>query len=117
MIDADQFEQQAMVYAGGQGGEYLESINKLSWKAMTQAEWDTFINVVITNYVTRNTELIIQEASDGELDWIRRGEPVKASKYERNFFRTGEHLKARGEPKPARGEPKPGRGELPADTP
>ena len=57
MVDPTENEINAMLQAGKSGGDYLESIEKFDLSALTQSEYMTFIESVITTYLDelRNT--------------------------------------------------------------
>jgi len=50
MIDPTPNEMQAMSIGGQYGGEYLESIGKSDLATLTEAEWDRFLDAVVTGY-------------------------------------------------------------------
>lgn len=49
-MDIQPHESQAALAAGKQAGEYLESISKTDLAELTQAEWQTFCEVLCVNY-------------------------------------------------------------------
>ena len=61
MIDPTPNETAAMIAGGKAGGEYLESIGKTDLVALTQAEWDTFVEAIVTGYCDRLHELVAQD--------------------------------------------------------
>ncbi|MDP2355132.1 MAG: DUF6511 domain-containing protein [Beijerinckiaceae bacterium] len=50
MIDPTPNERAAVIEGGKTGGEYLESIAKTDLVTLTQAEWDIFVEAVVTGY-------------------------------------------------------------------
>jgi hypothetical protein len=50
MVDPDEHEQAAIVAASPMAGEYLESIGKTDLAVLTEAEWLTLLEVVVTAY-------------------------------------------------------------------
>lgn len=50
MVDADAHEIAAIAAAGPLAGEYLESIGKTDLATLSEAEWLTFLEVVVTAY-------------------------------------------------------------------
>ena len=61
MIDPTPNERQAMTVGGQQGGEYLESLGKSDLATLTEAEWDRFIDAVVTGYCDHLRELAGQD--------------------------------------------------------
>ena len=61
MIDPTPNERQAMTVGGQQGGEYLESLGKSYLATLTEAEWDRFIDAVVTGYCDHLRELAGQD--------------------------------------------------------
>ncbi len=61
MIDPTPNERAAMTEGGMAGGEYLESIGKTDLVALTQAEWDIFVEAVVTGYCDHLRELAAQD--------------------------------------------------------
>ena len=61
MIDSTPNEMQAMTVGGQQGGEYLESLGKSDLATLTEAEWDRFIDAVVTGYCDHLRELAGQD--------------------------------------------------------
>ena len=61
MIDPTPNERAAMIAGGKAGGEYLESIGKTDFVALTEAEWDTFVEVIVTGYCEHLRELAAQD--------------------------------------------------------
>ena len=50
MINTTPNEKAAFVYGGRCGGEYLDSISKTNLVDLTDVEWFTFIEAIITGY-------------------------------------------------------------------
>lgn len=50
MVDPSEHEQAAIVAASPSAGEYLESIGKTDLAVLSESEWLTFIEVVVTAY-------------------------------------------------------------------
>lgn len=50
MIDPDPHETAALAAAGPLAGEYLESIGKTDLATLSEGEWLTFLEVVVTAY-------------------------------------------------------------------
>lgn len=63
MIDPTPNEMQAMSVGGQYGGEYLESIGKSDLATLTEAEWDRFLDAVITGYCDQLRALAGQDRS------------------------------------------------------
>ena len=61
MIDPTPNETAAMVEGGKAGGEYLESIGKTDLVTLTEPEWDTFVEVIVTGYCDHLRELAAQD--------------------------------------------------------
>ena len=51
MIDPTKSEREAMVHAGINGGEYLDSIKKTDLAKMSDDEWNTFVEAIVTGYI------------------------------------------------------------------
>lgn len=51
MRDPTENEKAAMVQAGINGGEYLDEIKKTDLAKMSDKEWDTFVEAIVTGYV------------------------------------------------------------------
>lgn len=51
MVDPTEAESASMIQAGIVGGEYLDHIKKTDLATLTEGEWNTFIEAVITGYV------------------------------------------------------------------
>jgi hypothetical protein len=60
MIDATDTELAALLYAGNCGGEYLDSIRLTDLARLNQAQYQTFIRVLISSY--QNQLVLIQAA-------------------------------------------------------
>jgi hypothetical protein len=50
MVDPDEHEQAAIAAASPMAGEYLESIGKTDLEMLTEVEWLTLLEVVVTAY-------------------------------------------------------------------
>lgn len=50
MVDPDEHETAAIAAASPMAGEYLESIGKSDLAALSEAEWLTLLEVVVTAY-------------------------------------------------------------------
>ena len=50
MVDPDEHETAAIAAASPMAGEYLESIGKTDLAALSEAEWLTLLEVVVTAY-------------------------------------------------------------------
>ena len=50
MIDPTPNEQAAMTHGGAMAGEYLDSLGKTDLAQLTSAEWQTFIEAIVTGY-------------------------------------------------------------------
>ena len=61
MIDPTPNETAAMIAGGSAGGEYLESIGKTDLTLLTGAEWDTFVEAVVTGYCDHLRELAAKD--------------------------------------------------------
>jgi hypothetical protein len=61
MIDPTPNERAAMSVGGMAGGEYLESIGKTDLVTLTEGEWDTFVEVIVTGYCDHLRELATQD--------------------------------------------------------
>ncbi len=57
MIDPTPNESEAMRVGGQEGGQYLESIGKSDLATLSEAEWDRFIDAVITAYCDHLREI------------------------------------------------------------
>ena len=60
MVDPDEHEIAAIAAAGPMAGEYLESIGKTDLAILTEAEWLTLLEVVITAYQDELARLLDQ---------------------------------------------------------
>lgn len=58
MNDLEEYEENALTYAGQMAGEYLESINKTDLTTLTPQEWEIFIKCVGVNFLTKRAELM-----------------------------------------------------------
>lgn len=61
MIDPTPNEKAAMDNGGRMGGEYLESICKTDLAALTVAEWDCFVEAVVTGYCDHLRDLAARD--------------------------------------------------------
>lgn len=61
MIDPTPNERAAVIEGGKAGGEYLESIGKTDLVTLTQAEWDIFVEAVVTGYCDHLRALAAQD--------------------------------------------------------
>lgn len=61
MIDPTPNETAAMIAGGCAGGEYLESIGKTDLVALTEAEWDTFVEAIVTGYCDHLRDLAARD--------------------------------------------------------
>ncbi len=61
MIDPTPNERAAMTAGGMAGGEYLESIAKTDLVALTETEWDIFVETVVTGYCDHLRELAAKD--------------------------------------------------------
>jgi hypothetical protein len=69
MIDPTPNEKVAFVHGGAMGGEYLDSIGKTDLESLSQDEWLTFVEVVITGYCDHLRMLAARDAEHlGRLD-------------------------------------------------
>ena len=57
MVDMTENEIQAIMHAGTPGGEYLDSIKKTDLAVLTEEEWYTFIECIVTGYQDKLFEL------------------------------------------------------------
>ena len=57
MIDPTPNERDAIAHASTMGGEYLDSIARTDLASLTEAEWLTFVEAVVTGYCDRLREL------------------------------------------------------------
>ena len=61
MIDPTPNEKAAMDNGGRMGGEYLESIGKTDLSALDRAEWDCFVEAVVTGYCDHLRDLAARD--------------------------------------------------------
>ncbi len=61
MIDPTPNETAAMIAGGEAGGAYLDSLGKTDLARLTEAEWDAFVEVVVTGYCDRLRELAARD--------------------------------------------------------
>lgn len=57
MTDIQDWEIPAILHGGAMGGEYLESIGKSDLATLSSAEWQTFLQVICTNYHAEHNRL------------------------------------------------------------
>lgn len=57
MIDPTPNERAAIRYAGEMGGEYLESLGRTDLARLSEGEWLTFVEAVVTGYCDRLRDL------------------------------------------------------------
>ena len=63
MIDPTPNERAAMAHGGVMAGEYLDSLDKTDLAQLSTAEWQTFIEVIVTGYCDRLRDLAGQDRS------------------------------------------------------
>jgi hypothetical protein len=73
MIDPTPNERDAIAQAGAMGGEYLESLGKTDLARLSETEWLTFLEAVITGYCDRLRELALRD--QGRLTRTVEGAP------------------------------------------
>ena len=61
MIDPTPNEIAAMVAGGEAGGEYLESLGRTDLALLTEHEWDTFVEAIVTGYCDHLCELAAKD--------------------------------------------------------
>lgn len=61
MIDPTPNERAAIGHGGAMGGEYLESIGRTDLARLTEAEWLTFVEAVVTGYCDRLRDLAARD--------------------------------------------------------
>ncbi len=61
MIDATPNERAAIAHGGAMGGEYLESLGRTDLAGLSVAEWQIFVEVVVTGYCDRLRDLAGQD--------------------------------------------------------
>jgi hypothetical protein len=61
MIDPSPNERAAMTEGGMAGGEYLENIGKTDLVTLTEPEWDTFVEVIVTGYCDHLRDLAARD--------------------------------------------------------
>ena len=61
MIDPTPNETAAMVEGGKAGGEYLESLGRTELALLTEHEWDTFVEAIVTGYCDQLRELAAKD--------------------------------------------------------
>jgi hypothetical protein len=63
MVDPTQHELEAIMAAGGYGGEYLDSLGKTDLAALTEDEWLTFVECIVTGFTDKLQELESESAA------------------------------------------------------
>ena len=61
MIDPTANETAAMVEGGKAGGAYLDSLGQTDLAQLTEEEWDTFVEVIVTGYCDHLRELAAKD--------------------------------------------------------
>lgn len=61
MIDPTPNETAAMIAGGRAGGEYLESLGRTDLTLLTELEWDTFVEVIVTGYCDHLRDLAAKD--------------------------------------------------------
>ena len=61
MIDPTPNERAAIAHGGAMGGEYLESIGKTDLAGLTDTEWLSFVEAVVTGYCDALRNLAAQD--------------------------------------------------------
>lgn len=61
MIDPTPNETAAMVEGGKAGGAFLDSLGKTDLALLTEKEWDTFVEAIITGYCDHLRELAAKD--------------------------------------------------------
>ena len=61
MIDPTPNEQAAIRHGGSMGGEYLESIRLTDLASLSEPQWLTFVEAIVTGYCDRLRELAGQD--------------------------------------------------------
>jgi hypothetical protein len=61
MIDPTPNERDAVAHGGAMGGEYLESIGKTDLAHLSEAEWLTFVEAMVTGYCDRLRDLAVRD--------------------------------------------------------
>lgn len=67
MIDLDEHETAAIAAASPMAGEYLESIGKTDLATLTEAEWLTLLEVVVTAYQDELARRLDAERRPGQV--------------------------------------------------
>ena len=63
MIDPTPNETTPMVEGGKAGGAYLESFGRTDLALLTEDEWDTFVEVIVTGYCDYLRELAAKDCA------------------------------------------------------
>lgn len=63
MIDPTPNETAAMIEGGRAGGEYLERLGKTDLARLAEAEWDIFVEAVVTGYCDHLRALAARDRS------------------------------------------------------
>ena len=61
MIDPTPNEEAALAAAGAAAGDYLESLGRADLAALSVAEWQTLIEVIVTGYCDRLRDLAARD--------------------------------------------------------
>lgn len=61
MIDPTPNERAALIAGGKSGGEYLESLARTDLALLTEQEWDTFVEAIVTGYCDHLRELAAKD--------------------------------------------------------
>lgn len=61
MIDPTPNESAAMIEGGRAGGAYLEGLGRTDLVLLSGAEWDTFVELIVTGYCDHLRELAAQD--------------------------------------------------------
>ena len=75
MIDPTPNETAAMVEGGKAGGAYLDNLGRTDLAQLTEEEWDTFVEVIVTGYCDHLRDLEAQVSTSTET-----GPPIGAEK-------------------------------------
>lgn len=63
MIDPTPNEIAAMSVGGQEGGAYLESLGKTDLATLTEAEWDQFLEIIVTGYCDHLRQLASRDTA------------------------------------------------------
>jgi hypothetical protein len=63
MIDPTPNERAAMAHGGAVGGEYLDNLGKTDLAQLSLAEWQSFIEAIVTGYCDHLRDLAGQDRS------------------------------------------------------